>query len=138
MRSNLSINVWTLALSALLAGCARSAPNLPADYQGDRAALDRAMTKVPANVLALNCGQINQEIERLAENDSALDRQIQSNRGQNQVAGYIAGVFFLPAILAVDSDSGTKNLLDQNQLYRDNLVVAFRGKKCPVTRGDFK
>lgn len=96
------------------------------------------MTKVPANVRAMNCRQINQEIEHLAENDSELEQQIQSNRGRNQVAGYIAGVIFLPALLAVDNDSGTKSLLDQNQHYRDELVIAYRGKDCPATRENYR
>ena len=91
------------------------------------------MQTVPHEVKQLTCSEINGEIEHLAEHDSYLEERIRANRGQNQVAGYIAGVFFLPAILAVDNDDGTKTLLDTNQVRRDHLIVAYRGKNCPST-----
>tara|TARA_B100000424_G_scaffold263924_1_gene251732 strand:+ start:1245 stop:1556 length:312 start_codon:yes stop_codon:yes gene_type:complete len=98
-----------------------------------QAAIDKAMAAVPQDIKSLSCQQINTEIEDLADHDSYLEQKINANRGRNQVAGYIAGVLFLPAIFAVDNDDGTKTLLDENQVRRDHLVVAYRGKNCPST-----
>ena len=122
-----------ILLVLLTAACARIAPALPPEINTDVSALSAAFAGVPAEIRAMSCGGINTAIESLAENDDQLERQIQANRGQNQAAGFIAGVLFLPAILAVENDGGAKDRLDQNQRRRDDLIVAFRGNDCPST-----
>ncbi|HJO88560.1 MAG: hypothetical protein QF553_04465 [Alphaproteobacteria bacterium] len=62
--------------------------------------------------------------------DSQLETEIHGNRGKNQASAYIAGVIFLPAILAVDNDKRAKILLDQNQKYRDELIFGQKAKDC--------
>jgi hypothetical protein len=91
------------------------------------------MNSVPLEIQKMTCADINADIERLAQQDGYLDEQIRRHRGKNQTAGYIAATLFLPVILATESNNRTKGLLDQNQIRRDHLVVAFRGKHCPMT-----
>lgn len=136
VRSNSSIKPAAFAVIAtmlIVTGCARNAPSLPPDLEGDASAISTAMSNVPQDIQQMTCKQINAEIENLAEHDSYLEQQIKENRGKNQVAGYIAGVIFLPALLATENDDGTKTLLDENQKRRDHLVVAYRGNNCPST-----
>jgi hypothetical protein len=76
------------------------------------------------------CDEINQELTNLTIHDSQLEAQIHGNRGQNQAAGYIAGVIFLPAVLAADNDKSAKGLLDRNQTHRDHLILAQKVKGC--------
>lgn len=92
------------------------------------------MLSVPLSVKAMSCTEINSEFENLAENDQVLEEQIHSNRHKNQTAGYIAGVLFPPMLLAVDNDNSAKSQLDQNQSYRDQLIITFRAKNCPTTK----
>ena len=132
VRSSSSISVCLVALAIVVGGCARNAPALPPELGNDEAAIAKAMAAVPQAVKQMSCKQINLEIENLAKHDSYLEEKIQANRGKNQFAGYIAGVLFLPAIFAVDNDDGTKSMLDENQLRRDHLVIAYRAKECPA------
>lgn len=129
MFSKTRIALFSLLLVAV--GCARSAPPLPPDYVSDPNALASALEKVPPEIKKLDCEQINAEIENLTKQDQRLEEKIQSKRGKNQTVGYIAAVLFLPAILAAENDEGSKSLLDENQVRRDNLIVAFRGNACP-------
>ncbi len=123
--------VGVLAVSA----CARSAPALPdKSYNDDPVALAKALESVPMSIKEMTCAEINSDIGNLAKHDSNLERQIESNRGKNQTAGYIAGVLFPPLILATEHDNGAKALLDENQLRRDHLIITYRGKKCPDTQ----
>lgn len=132
VRSSSSISVCLVALAIAVGGCARNAPALPPELGSSEAAIEKAMAAVPQNIKQMTCKQINFEIENLAQHDSYLEQKIQANRGKNQFAGYIAGVLFLPAIFAVENDDGTKTMLDENQMRRDHLVIAYRAKECPA------
>ncbi len=127
LRSSISV---ALVLGVLLVGCARPAPPLPETVKALNQTLEQAVANLPASTRSLSCRDIGLKMDALKEHDSRLNQQIQSNRGKNQVAGYIGGVLFPPALLAVDNDSLRKALLDQNQLRRDELIVAQSAKNC--------
>lgn len=134
-RLHLRNKTFCLFAAFIVVGCARSAPVLPPDTSGgDPAAISKTMLSVPLFIKAMSCTEINSEFENLAKNDQALEKQIHSNRHKNQTAGYIAGVIFPPMLLAVDNDDSSKNLLDQNQFRRDQLIITFRAKNCPTTK----
>tara|TARA_B100000676_G_scaffold293340_1_gene329957 strand:+ start:104 stop:514 length:411 start_codon:yes stop_codon:yes gene_type:complete len=127
LRSSISV---ALVLGILLVGCARPAPPIPETAKALNQTLEQAVANLPASTRRLSCRDIGLKMDALKEHDSRLNQQIQSNRRKNQVAGYIGGVLFPPALLAVDNDSLRKALLDQNQVRRDELIVAQSAKNC--------
>ena len=68
----------------------------------------------------------------LLECEHALQsRDITDKRQQNQLAGYIGGVFFLPALLATDNNTEAKNKIENINRAKDKLYQAQVFKKCP-------
>ena len=112
----------------LLASCARQAPPLPPDYETNR----EAYLSLPESVRNLSCEQIVVEDKNLKAAVLRLVRKIHDNRARNQAAGYIGGVIFPPALLALENDDPTKLQLDRNQARRDQLILAEKLKKCAV------
>ncbi len=129
-RLPLQIRLTSLVLIAVIYGCARTAPELPPDYILNMESPKALLSQVPPLIRGMTCDEINQDLTNLSMHDSQLEAEIQGNRGKNQTAGYIAGVLFFPAILAVDNDKSTKSLLDQNQKHRDHLIFAQKAKGC--------
>ena len=120
-----------LFLALFVVGCARSAPPLPSSTSNSDETKEQVIARLPITTRNINCKEIFLELEGLKEHDSKLSIQIQGNRGTNQAAGYIGGVLFLPALLAVENDKSAKAMLDQNQYRRDQLIVAQWAKSCP-------
>ena len=94
---------------------------------------DAMLNLVPLKMRGLNCAEVYQELENLAEHDSRLEKTIQGNRGKNQTVGYFAAVLFPPLLFAAENDKSIKALLDQNQRQRDHLILVQKAKRCSTT-----
>jgi hypothetical protein len=121
---------WILLL--LIAGCARNAPPLPPDLShlppeqrlltGDAESPEGRMDCLALQQeAALNRAQIRQ-----------YEGVILANRGHNQAVGYIAGVVFVPALLAVKNDDDAKKNLDQLQAKADRIDRLGKARSCPI------
>ncbi|MDP6031577.1 MAG: hypothetical protein QGH78_03860 [Alphaproteobacteria bacterium] len=111
-------------------GCARTAPELPPNYTHNAGSPKELLSQVFLPIRGMTCDEIKKQLTNLSMHDSQLETEIHGNRGKNQASAYIAGVIFLPAILAVDNDKRAKILLDQNQKYRDELIFGQKAKDC--------
>ena len=111
-----------LAITIILNGCARAAPELPDAQRLD--AMSRSSTYANSN-----CPQILQKISDLESEKRQMEYIIQSNRGRNQAAGYFAGLFIVP-IVAVDNNSIEKARLDEIQIQLDELRAVGNIKFC--------
>ena len=128
LRSSISV---ALVLGVLSVGCARPAPPIPETAKALNQTLEQAVANLPASTRSLSCRDIGLKMDARKEHDSRLNQQIQSNRKKNQVAGYIGGVLFPPALLAIDNDSLRKALLDQNpNPSRHEIAAALDDNLC--------
>ena len=120
----------SIILSALaLAACARTAPALPPDRTESALAEGHNSNVVSADIQALSCSDIRQEMSALEQHDQMLEQKIQSHRHTNQRAAFFGGFLFPPVLL---NDAPAKALLDQNQERRDQLIVVSKDKRCPT------
>ena len=126
----LQIRLASLILVIAVYGCARTAPELPLNYTYNTGSSKELLSQVSLPIRGMTCDKIKQELSDLSVRDSQLEAKIHGNRDKNQAAAYIAGVIFLPAILAVDNDNSAKIFLDLNQKYRDQLIFGQRVKGC--------
>jgi len=126
-----STKVIFIAFTLLIVGCARTAPKLPTTNGGAGATLSHTIKSIPPEIQKMNCAEINDDFERLAQHDDHLEQRIHAHRTQNQVASFLTG-FILTPIMA-EQDEATKALLDQNQNHRDQLIVAMQIKRCATT-----
>lgn len=111
-------------------GCARSAPELPPDYGSVDAPKRLSIGDFSKADMKMSCPDLDREFALLSKKMEALDHQIRSKHGSNQAAGYIAGVLFPPALLAMESSSEQKQALDQHQDRSDTLLALKRVKNC--------
>lgn len=119
-----------VAAALVLSACARSAPDLPSDRSSVNA--ERQVSKIDFSAvdLALSCEAIAREQRGIRDKADAHNQSIRKHRGQNQAASYIAGVIFLPAILATESNEAEKAELDRLQQRHDDLVALRRVRDC--------
>ena len=114
-----------------LAACATNAPELPPDYSSvhsqQRVSIDEFDT-VTAN---LTCEQIRSELEELNSEHATKTHEISEKRGSNQTIGYIGSVFFLPIVLASDSNVQAKEKITNIHRAKDKLYKLQSLKKCP-------
>ncbi len=85
----------------------------------------------------LTCSELDEELAML-ESDYALQVQdITGKRQQNQVAGYIGAVFFLPALLATDSSTEAKEKIENINRGKDELykLKPARNSGCDTPPG---
>ena len=69
----------------------------------------------------------------MLESDYATQVQdITDKRGDNQVAGYIGGVFFLPILLATDNSSEAKQKIQNINRAKDEMYKLQSYKRCPT------
>lgn len=115
-----------VALTLVISGCARNAPDLPVSSPIGESQRE----SVPIEVANLGCGDLNDEILRLAEDDQRLESKIQEKRKKNQAIGYVSAVLFPPILLGAENQSEVKESLDKNQQYRDHLITAMRVRGC--------
>lgn len=119
-----------LVLALVLAACARSAPELPADRSSVNAAQPLFRSEFKAADLALACDAIANEQREIRSKADAYNRAIDRNRGQNQAMGYIGAVLFLPAVLATEHNEAEKAELDRLQNRHDELIALRRINNC--------
>jgi len=132
---------WTNKLLLLvmvvgfIAACATGARNLPPDYSSIDAKKRLDVNDFDAAAVELTCSQIDEEL-KILESDYALQVQdIKGKRDQNQVAGYIGAVFFLPALLATDNSAEAKVKIGNINRAKDQLYKLRAFKKCPSSSG---
>ena len=111
-----------LAFVAVLAGCARAAPELP-----DAKRLEEMSHS--SSYASTDCPVILKKIAGLESDKRQLESIIEGNRGRNQTAGYFAGLFVVP-IVAVENNSNEKTQLDAIQTQLDELRAVGNKKHC--------
>ena len=112
-------------------GCAVGARDLPEDYGSIDAWKRLRVEDFDPATAQLTCAEIAVEL-KLLESEHALQvRDITDKRTQNQVAGYIGGVFFLPALLATDNSTEAKNKIENINRAKDKMYQSQVFKKCP-------
>lgn len=122
-------------VAGFIAGCATGARNLPPDYSSIDAKKRLSVNDFDAAAVELTCSQIDEEL-KILESDYALQVQdIKGKRDQNQVAGYIGAVFFLPALLATDNSAEAKVKIENINRAKDQLYKLRAFKKCPSNSG---
>jgi len=87
------------------------------------------LSEFSAKDQALDCQAIDEQLRVLTVIARANSAEIANNRQGNQVAGYFAGFFLLPAI-ALEGNSEEKEELDRIQKRWDTLVSLKRVKGC--------
>ncbi|WP_282607483.1 hypothetical protein [Pelagibius sp. Alg239-R121] len=113
-----------------LAACARSAPELPADYASVNPQAELSEADFDQADLKATCGEIAAEKAGINNRYGVLERQITSTRKEEQTAGYLSGVLFPPAALAIDRKEEEKARLDEMQARLDKLGALSRLKTC--------
>lgn len=133
--SRSKVPFYALALSVLVvSACARSAPELPPDYGSVNATAKLSASDFDAADLRTTCLGIDAQQDALTEEASSLTGVIKGNRQHNQVAGYLGGMFLLPA-LAAKENPAEKSRLDEIQARWDKLVQLERFKNCGAPAG---
>lgn len=129
------LHVFGLLFGAIaLAACARAAPELPPDYGSESASAKLTADKFTAVDLRLTCPDIDREQTGLTTEAGGLTGVIESNRGRNQVAGYLGGLFLFP-LVAAKNNPDEKRRLDELQARWDELTQLKRFKNCGVPSG---
>jgi hypothetical protein len=102
---------------------------VPEDTTGTNKRRTLSLSEFSPADAALDCNAIQAEqtanIAKIAQDNLA----IQSNRQQNEVAGYMAALFVLP-IVATESNSDEKNDIAALQQRQDVLRKLVAVKKC--------
>lgn len=116
------------SLILLLAGCARSAPDLPDHRVGKSDEEVRLMLGISKSDLELSCTEISTAMNDLNAKIEENEQEIKGDRTQNQVAGYFGALFLFPA-LAADQNTDSKEQLDSLQVRKDQLIY-LQQRKC--------
>lgn len=120
--------VILLAVGGLIAGCARSAPPLPADT----GSVDGVRLKLEDFALAdqkLSCPGIDQHLLAKTREAKANNAVIKSERVRNQVVGFFAMYAIVPAF-ATENNDAQKAALEKIQRRWDELIALRRLKNC--------
>jgi|GEM_PF-4182917 len=115
-------------LLCTLAGCVRSAPDLPAI-----AAAPVTKASIAEKERLAKCGALADALNGNKAEAVGLDSEIKSNRGQNQTLGYLAAAAWplTPLLLATEGDYKEKDRLDALQAERDRIYAEQRQYRCP-------
>lgn len=117
-----------LFVSMALWGCARSAPTLPTvESNSPPVGVKRAQSDSDS---LIECAKLSQQIKILERDENALNVIIQSDRGKNQMAGFLGGMFIVP-YLAMEGHEEEKRRLDEVQVKRDGIYAEMKGLRCP-------
>jgi cell division protein ZapA (FtsZ GTPase activity inhibitor) len=121
--------VATVFLAMLVVqGCARNAPELPDLQEINNAPTPNAVSNHDA--LEVKCDQLDYHLAQLAEEADQLSNAIKADRGRNQVAGYLGGLFIVP-LLAMKEHQEEKQRLDEIQVERDGIYAEKKQFRCP-------
>jgi hypothetical protein len=124
-----SRGVAIAALALVLAGCARSAPDLPPDVGSVKPSETLSADRFSEAELALGCAAIDDEQRHLVREASKLTGVIEDNRAHNQAVGYFGGLFLVP-LVAARTNEDEKAQLDRMQAHWDTLELLKRYKSC--------
>lgn len=127
-----SRNNWkviSLLGTVLISGCASSAPPLPVDTTSTNRTEIIGLDSFSRADAALSCDQIAAERQDIDNRIRMDNSQIESNRTQNQVAGYLGALFIVP-LAATESNQPERD--DITRLYgrRDTLIKLAAVKDC--------
>ena len=114
----------------LLAGCVSEAPPLPQDTTGTTSTHLLSPADFTSVDLALSCADIATERTELKAKMDTANANIKANRVNNEVAGYIAGVVFLPALIATEGNYADKDAIKAAYGRQDTLDKLTALKKC--------
>ncbi len=78
----------------------------------------------------MDCAGLITELDALHRKEKNMEAIIHSNRGQNQAAGYIGGVLFLPALLAIEGNEEERKVLDQLVVQKDRILRLTQYRNC--------
>lgn len=130
--SNLLNKILTVTLSLLvIASCATKAPDLPTDYGSVHTKQRLSVDDFDPETAQLTCAQIEQELLALNSERAKHSGEIAENRNSNQTIGYIGSLFFLPLMLATDSNVEAKEKIENLLKAKDKLYKLKSFKKCP-------
>jgi hypothetical protein len=116
----------------LLAGCAASAPKLPPDTTSVNRSHSLTIADFADSERALSCDGVAGERRQVADALAAANARIEANRTQNQVAGYFAGLFIVPA-LATEGNYADKDEITRLYQRQDTLIHLATVKNCAAT-----
>lgn len=123
------LNKSCIGLLLLTAACAGSAPPLPTDTTSNNRQATIKSSDFSSGDLAKNCSNIKSELNTNAAAIGNNNSVIESNRGKNQVAGYLGGMFLVP-LAATESNTQEKEKIAQLQNRQDVLRKLAAFKKC--------
>lgn len=114
----------------LVAGCAASAPPLPADTTSINRTQSIALDAFSKQDAALSCDQIAVQLQDLDQQMREANGRIEGNRTQNQVAGYFGSLLFLPLLVATEGNQTEKDEITRLYGRRDTLIKLAAVKEC--------
>lgn len=135
VRSFSSSRDWRLGVviagaTLALAACATSAPSLPPDRASGSPGAAATIDSFSDHDRAMTCDDVAKEWSdtnaALAANNSAIE----SNRTQNQVAGYFGAMLIMP-LAATDNNDPEKAKIAATYQRRDTLIRLAAAKHCP-------
>jgi hypothetical protein len=113
----------------LLVSCATSAPSLPDDTTSSNKQRALSLSDFPANDSAMDCKAIQAEQTDNAAKIDQDNKAIESNRRQNEVAGYLGALVLLP-LIATESNTEEKDDIAARQQRQDVLRKLAVVKEC--------
>jgi len=113
-----------LLLAIGLAGCARSAPDLPPTFTS------APPPQMEDGARVQRCTVLKTEIGNLREEIRVAEDVIAGRRHEDQVQGYFAAVLFPPAMLLIDQQKAQKNALDNRQMQIDAKLAEQHNLRC--------
>ena len=124
------------ALGLLVAGCAGQSSELPPDYGSVNAEKTLGLQDFEPGDEAMSCAAISDEMIQIDGQVAGYKGNIKANLKKNQIAGYVAGTLFLPAVLATENNSEDKDAIAELIARKDVLIGLNRVKNC-ASLGDF-
>ena len=118
-----------LLLAIGLAGCARSAPDLPPNFGS------APSPQMEEGARVQRCTALKTEIGTLRDEIKVAEDVIAGRRHQDQVQGYFAAVLFPPAMLLIDQQKAQKNALDNRQAQIDAKLAEQHNLRCNYASG---
>lgn len=113
------------AAIAVLAGCARAAPDLPRTFT------PAAPPQMESQARLERCAALKTEVAGLRGEIKVAEDVIAGRRHQDQVQGYFAAVLFPPAMLLIDQQTAQKKALDERQRQIDLRLAEQHSLQCP-------
>jgi hypothetical protein len=114
----------------MLAGCATSAPPLPPDTTSVGSSQSLSDKAFSGADLSLSCTDITAQQQQISKTRESAHSEIESNRTQNQVAGYF-GAFFVVPLAAAEGNKREREAITQGYQRQDELTQLAALKQCP-------